>query len=99
MIVTFNEVKGKMPFPPMPLKDIKKVINFSQNVSNKQMKSAILLANASESTIENYKKKNAEKDLKITCKQVYEELNPKIEFLPELGLNNIRTYTLSSWDS
>lgn len=26
------------------------------------------------------------------------DLNPKLEFLPELGLNNVRTYTLSSWD-
>jgi ferredoxin-NADP reductase len=26
-------------------------------------------------------------------------LHPKLEFLPELGLNCIRTYTLSSWDA
>lgn len=99
LIVTFNEVKGKVPYPPMPLKEIKKVVNFNQNATNKQIKNAILLAKCSEETLEEYKKKSTEKDAKVTTKKLFEDLNPKIEFLPELGLNNVRTYTLSSWDA
>lgn len=51
LIVTFNEVKGKVPYPPMPLKEIKKIVNFSQNATNKQIKNAILLAKTSEKTL------------------------------------------------
>lgn len=83
----------------MPLKEIKKIVNFSQNATKKQIKNAILLAKTSEETLEEYKKKSTEKDAKVTTKKLFEDLNPKIEFLPELGLNTVRTYTLSSWDA
>jgi hypothetical protein len=33
-----------MPFPPMSLREIRKIVNFSQNASNKQIKTALLLA-------------------------------------------------------
>jgi hypothetical protein len=46
-VISFNEVRGKLPFPPMPLKEIKKIVNYSQFASNKQIKTAILLAKAS----------------------------------------------------
>jgi len=42
MLVTFNEVKGRFPFPPMPLIEMKKIINVSQSATNKHIKSAIL---------------------------------------------------------
>ena len=37
LIVTSNEVKGKVPYPPMPLKEIKQVVNFNQNATNNQL--------------------------------------------------------------
>lgn len=48
LILTYNEVKGKLPFPPMPLKEIKKIVNLSQSATNKQIKAAILLSQGSE---------------------------------------------------
>ena len=44
--VFFNEVKGKVPFPPMPLREIRKILDFRQKATNKQIKNALLLATA-----------------------------------------------------
>lgn len=67
-----------MPYPPMPLREIKKIVNFSQNATNKHIKSAILLANTTEDKLSEYKKKSTEKDVKVTVKKLFEDLNPKI---------------------
>jgi len=44
--VAFSEVKGKVPFPPMPLREIRKILDCRQKASNKQIKNALLLATA-----------------------------------------------------
>ncbi len=77
-MVSYNEVRGKMPFPPMSLREIRKIVNFSQNASNKQIKTALLLAKASGDTISQYREKAKEKDPKVTCKKLVEDLNPKL---------------------
>jgi hypothetical protein len=54
-VISYNEVRGKLPFPPMALREIRKIVNYSQNASNKLIKTAILLAKASGDTISEYR--------------------------------------------
>jgi hypothetical protein len=62
----------------MSLREIRKIVNFSQNASNKQIKAALLLAKTSGDTINQYREKVKEKDPKVTCKKLVEDLNPKL---------------------
>lgn len=42
---------------------------------------------------------DSKQETAVTCKKLVEDLKPKVEFLPELGVNSTRTYTLASWDT
>jgi hypothetical protein len=78
LVISYNAVRGKLPFPPMALKEIRKIVNYNQTASNKHIKTAILLSKASEETINEYREKTNDKDSKITCKQLTKDLNPKL---------------------
>ncbi len=78
LVISYNAVRGKLPFPPMALKEIKKIVNYNQTASNKHIKTAILLSKASEETINDYREKTKDKDSKITCRQLIKDLNPKM---------------------
>lgn len=47
VVISYNAVRGKLPFPPMPLKEIREIVNFNQTASNKLVKTAILLSKGS----------------------------------------------------
>jgi hypothetical protein len=51
VVISYNAVRGKIPFPPMALREIRKIVNFNQTASNKLVKTAILLSKGSEETI------------------------------------------------
>ena len=34
----------------------------------------------------------------MTVRKLIDDLAPSADFLPEIGMNNLRTYTLSGWD-
>lgn len=58
------------------------------------------MSNASEEVAHSYNKRLKEKlEIKVDCKKLVEDLNPRVEFYPDIGLNTVRTYTLSSWDT
>ena len=44
MIVSYKENRNRVPFPSMPLGELKKLLNYQQNASNKQVKTATLLS-------------------------------------------------------
>lgn len=72
--MTFNEVKGKFPFPPMPLGELKKIINFSQPATNKHIKSAILYSELEE-VAKLYKERLDKKlEIKVSCKKLLDNL-------------------------
>jgi NAD(P)H-flavin reductase len=35
----------------------------------------------------------------VRCWQLYEDLNPGLDFIVKLGINTVRPYTLASWSS
>lgn len=78
VVISYNAVRGKLPFPPMALKEIKKIVNFNQTASNRLMKTAILLSKSSEETINQYRENIKNNSSKITCKQLVKDLNPKL---------------------
>ena len=47
-IVEFCEVRGKVPFPPMPLREIRKMLDYRQKISDRQIKMALVMATVSE---------------------------------------------------
>ena len=47
-IIEFSEVKGKVPFPAMLLKDLRRIIDFKQKASDKQVKIAVMMSSADE---------------------------------------------------
>ena len=61
-IVSFSEVKGKIPYPPMPLRELRKLIDYRQKATNKQIKNALLLSTAEPSLVEDYHNKLKSKE-------------------------------------
>lgn len=88
----------KVPFPPMPLSELKKIVNLNQKPTNKMLKNAILLSKSSEEVKTKYRNIIQENKLEeVNCKEILDELNPGLEFFSDLGVNPIRAYTLASW--
>lgn len=77
-IVTFSEVKGKVPYPSMPLREIRKLLDYRQKASNKQIKNAILLSTVDKNAeLYSAKLKNKE-HIDVTVKQLLDDLKPKL---------------------
>jgi hypothetical protein len=77
-IVSFSEVDKKVPFPPMPLREIRKLLDFRQVATHKQIKSAINLAECDSIVLQGYEERLKNKQVDgITVKQLVDDLNPK----------------------
>ena len=61
-IIEFNEVRGKVPFPAMPLSELHKILDLKQNASDKQVKMAMLMATCDEAKKQAVLTKSKEKD-------------------------------------
>ena len=84
----------------MPLGELKKLLNFQQNASNKQVKTAALLSTSESALGDEYVERlKKDKDFKVTVRKLVDDLIPSVDFLPEIGMNSLRTYTLAGWDS
>lgn len=95
-IIEFSEVKGKVPFPAMLLKDFRRIIDFKQKASDKQVKLAVMMSSADEVKKQEVQNKSKEKD-GISVRELINELKPDYSFYANLNLNTVRVYTLSSW--
>lgn len=91
----------KVPFPPMPLNKLMKLLNTSQKVSRAFLQN-VMMCSQDPAKIEKYEKlmkdNEAWENRTVTCAEIIEEFNVNLEEQIELGVNAVRLYTLAGWN-
>ena len=99
---TADSPKQNVPYPPMPLQSLMKLLNTSQKIT-KSFVQMVLMTCEDKQKVSKYQKilkdDVAWNSSNISCAEFIKEFEVNLEHQFVLGINTPRIYTLAGWDS